>query len=404
MASTVSHASRTARIVESPDLAAGTWTSAQTGRGGSASVSIELARTSIVVPTVSTEAASTVVFTSETGHRTRATAGDSIELDAGSYTMDVSLESSISTTVGAYAAPLHDLTIQRHVDRDGNTGAITMAVNPGLVSSDIIEEMIGGPVRAASIILTGSACHLMVEGADATIMLQYMKETGEGRIGFGESPYGGEGTDRPGPDELIHAHGLDSREFEALLPEKIITVDTGAMGANVVNETLLMVDSMLAMGEYIQTLGRVDGFVGSLVGGAIGGFLGGASGGPLGAGAGSAMGRWAGSEFQDAVEAMFRDDDGDGTPNAVDNDMDDDGTPNHEDDDIDGDNTPNDEDDYPRDKTRSISAETEGPFGPYWLVDTPIGDENITFDIQMDSILNDLDALEDFGLLMSGTY
>ena len=112
----------------------------------------------------------------------------------------------------------------------------------------------------------------------------------------------------------------------------------------------------------------------------------------------------AGSQFENSVAAAFRDDDGDGPSNAFDPDMDGDGIPNHRDDDIDGDNTPNDDDDHPRDKKRSISAETEGPMVPNWLVDTPVGDENITFDIQIDSILDDLDALEDFGVMMSGTH
>jgi hypothetical protein len=368
-------------------------------------VSIELASTSLVVPTVSTKADSTVVFTSETGRRTRATAGESIELEAGRYTMDVSVDGRDAATVGAYAAPLNDLTIQRFVDRDGNTGAITMGVNPDLVSSEIIEEMIGGPVVSATIILTDSAYRMMVEGAEASIMLEYTPETEEGRIGFGEPTYGGEGIDRRSPDALISAHGLDPREFDVLLPEEIITVDTDAMGAGIANETLLMIDTMVAMGEYLETLGRVHGFLGGLVGSTIGGFLGGVSAGPGGAWVGGTAGGWAGSEFEDAVKALFRDDDGDGIANGVDPDMDGDGIPNSEDDDIDGDGTPNDEDDYPRNKKKSITAESEG--GVLMLTDSPvadIGDADRTFDIQVDFILDDLDALEDFGAMVGGSY
>jgi hypothetical protein len=346
-------------------------------------VSIELASTSLVVPTVSTKADSTVVFTSETGRRTRATAGESIELEAGRYTMDVRVDGRDTATIGAYAAPLNDVTIQRHVDRDGNTGAITMGLNPDLVNSEIIEEMIGGPVVSATIILTDARFRLLVAGTYESIMLEYTPETGEGRIGFGEPTYGGEGIDRRSPDDLISAHGLDPREFDVLFPEEIFTVDTDALGAEIAAETLLMIEAMLAMGEYLDLLGRVSGWMGELAGTIAGGALAGlagASAGPAGAGALGAAGGMVGGKLGSALEDWGRaDNDEDGVPNWRDL--------------------------WPNNPNKGITAESEG--GVLMLSDSPavdIGDADRTFDIQVDFILDDLDALEDFGAMVGGSY
>jgi len=383
MSSTVSHASRTARTVEAPELAAGTWTSAQTGRAGSASVSIELASTSIVVPTVSTEAPSTVVFTSETGRRTRATAGESLELEAGSYTMDVSVESRDAATVGAYAAPLNDLTIQRHVTPAGETGATTIGVNPELISSEMIQALIGGPAIAANIILTDTRFRLMVEGTDVSIMIEYTPETGEGRIGYGEPTYGGEGYGGTNPEDWVRDHGLDPQDLVDFQPGEVFTGDTDAIGSEFADQTFALIDRMLAMGEQMDQLGRVEGWLSE------------------------ALMAWA--QYYYGNEGFYADKNDDGVMDGFDwgpnGDMDGDGILNKDDDDDDNDGVKDWDDRFPNDPAYSIWAQSEG--GVLMLTDSPvadIGDVDRTFDIQVEVILDDLDALEDFGAMVGGRY
>jgi hypothetical protein len=101
----------------------------------------------------------------------------------------------------------------------------------------------------------------------------------------------------------------------------------------------------------------------------------------IGAAAGTA-----GSKLGGALEDwMFADNDNDGIPNWRD------WTPNG------GSSAPN--------AGSGITAESEG--GVLMLTDSPavdIGDADRTFDIQVDFILDDLDALEDFGAMVGGSY
>ncbi len=405
--STVTHAGRTTRTVEAPELVAGTWTSAETDRSGRARVSIDLARTSIVVPTVSTETSSTVVFTSKRGIRTRATAGESIELEAGSYTMDVSVESR--ATVGAYTTAIHDMTLQRLVGHSGKLAGYAVHMNPALVDGAVIRDSVGERLVSATLIFTARHINLVVEGEDDTLIIEYAAESDEGRTALGRyglSDLESAVLDLPALDRALSSGRFDPTRLPLndILVDDVITSGGLDLSEEVAVDLPGLMDAMDDIAAMAEETGTHGGFVGGAIGGGVGGAIGTALGGPV---AGWAMGTaigWAASEFEDAVAASLRDDDGDGKPNGVDPDMDGDGIPNHRDDDTDGDGTPNDEDDYPRNKKKSIWAQSEGPMVPTWLTDTPLGDESIAFDFQVDFILDDLDALEDFGAIVGGTY
>jgi len=407
ISSTVSHAGPKTHTAEDLALAAGTWTYTKAGKTDSTSLSIDLEQTSIVVPTLSSEALASVVFTSESGHLVYAESGESIKLDAGSYTMNVSTEGR--TIVGAYIAGIHDMTVQRLTKSSGELVGYAFHLNPALLKSDVIRDSLGERLNSATMIMTTDHLNLVVEGKDDTLVIEYAAESDEGRTfltrdGLGEL----DSTilDLSALDEALSSDRFDPTQLPLndIYVDDVITSSGLDLGEEVAGQLIELMADMEELAAEIEETGTHGGFVGGLFGGTMGGILGGVSAGPGGAWAGGTVGRWAGSQFEDSVVAAFRDDDGDGLANAFDPDMDGDGIPNHKDDDIDGDNTPNDEDDHPRDKKRSISAETEGPMVPTWLVDTPVGDENITFDIQIDSILDDLDALEDFGVMMSGTH
>ena len=74
---------------------------------------------------------------------------------------------------------------------------------------------------------------------------------------------------------------------------------------------------------------------------------------------------WLLNEFAEYTANWYADDDGDGATNGADYDQDGDGKANWADDDIDGDGTDNSKDSHPRNKDKSISAETEGPMVPF---------------------------------------
>jgi len=322
---------------------------------------------------LSTEAPATVVFTSESGRLVYADPGESIELEAGSYTMDVSVEGR--ATVGAYTAGIHDMTVQQLASSRGDVVGYAFHLNPALLKSAVIRDSLGERLKSATMIMTTDHLNLVVEGEDDILVIEYAAESDEGRTFLAREGLGELDSvvlDLSALDEALSSDRFDPTRLPLndIYVDDVITSSGLDLGEVVAGQLIDLMDDMEQLAAEIEETGTHGGFVGGLIGGTIGGLLGGVSAGPGGAWAGSTVGGWAGSQFEDSVVAAFRDDDGDGLANAFDPDMDGDCVPNHRDDDIDGDGTPNDEDDHPRDKKRSISAETEGPMVPTWLVPT----------------------------------